>query len=230
MSEKTKKQNTSHNQQPKQDRAEKSVRTVLDDSVLSTEFGPLLLCGNTGKPLFLLYNRPHLPYQRHALPFCKTIPELHPLLAGLKTAQSFLFLQTQLLSAILPEEYHSICVEFACDMAFPEIESVAAFRKWKPEHPDLPMTVDGIGIVDIKGRVCRLHLDLTFAHSSRAVDYSKCFSYRFYEPLLVAIRAYNDVVLELHKTGFTVFPANFADCLSGVSDHFGMKGVPVVDI
>lgn len=229
MSEKITKQKPARNQQPKQDRREEYVRTLLDDFALCTDFGPLLLCDNTGNILCLLNNKAHLPYQKPALLLCKTIPALHYLLAGLKTAQTCLFLHTQWLSAILPEKYHCIGVEFACDMEFPDLDSILAFQKWQQAHTAVPLLVHGIGIVDAAYKTCRLNLDLTLSHASKP-DYAKVFTYRFFEPLIIAIQSYNDVVNEWYKAGFTVIPANFVDCLAGLSRYFSTQNIPEFDM
>jgi hypothetical protein len=229
MSDTPKKQKRGRNQRQKQIPEKESARIVPAYFDLNTDFVPLAVCDSTGNFLCLLNNKPHQPYQKPAVAFCKINPALHYLLANLKTAQSFLLLQTQQLSASLPEYFDRIGVEYECDMAFQLETSSVAFRNWLAAHPNRPLLISGIGIMDSAHRTSRLNLDLTLPSTSEH-DYSKNFSPLFFEPLQIAICAYNDAITMLFEHSYLVFPVHFLHELASVLLHIKKPEIQVFDI
>jgi hypothetical protein len=62
-------------------------------------------------------------------------------------------------------------------------------------------------------------------------DYSKAFNPSFFAPLLVAIRCYNEIVVELFRHGFPVIPVYIVDELAFASALLGpVGGLPIVEI
>ena len=198
-----KKGKSGRNRQQEQTPEKESACIVQPCFVLNSAFATLAVHDSTGNFLGLLNSKPHQAYQKPAVAFCKTTPALHPLLVGLKTAQSFLFLQVQQLSANLPDEYYSLSVEYECNMEFPDAQDPEAFRNWFAAHPNRPLLVSGIRIADSHYKASLLNLDLTLAPTYEH-DFSKNFSPRFFEPLQIAILAYNDMVTLLLEHGLLV--------------------------
>lgn len=195
----------------------------------NTAFSPIVLCNNTGKPLCLLNNNPHQEYRKPALSFCKTNPSLHCLLAGLKTAQTFLFLQAQQLSATLPEKFEGVGITFECCMLFPELPPERAFQGWLALNKSRPLLVGGIELADNQGKILLLNLDLSRLHGSEQpleTSLSPCF----FEPLQIAAKAYNGAVAMLFDAGFLVIPAHLFGDFFVLEPLLRKTDLPIFDI
>ena len=208
MPKTSKKQTTSRTGPQSQAPASAPCNTPFDIHDVAIQIPSLAVCDKQGSLLCLLDNKPLLPYQKPAVPFCGIVHDAHHLLARLKTAHSFLFLTLQYASVTLPKKFRTVYEIFACTVAYPGMVPTEAALSWMRQRPEKPILVERIGLIDEQDQLCLLDLNLTLVPSS-PVDYSNALSRRFFEPLLAAIQEYNAILTEMHKAGAFVVLADF---------------------
>ncbi len=185
-------------------------------SLPNTVFSPLLVCDKKEKLLFLLNSKPHLPYQKPALPCCKKDPSLHHILRCLKTAQTFLFLQTQALEELLPRKLPHVLLAYSYNIKHGHLPTPQAFQVWCQEtRGSLPLLIEGISLEDDTGRTCHLDLNLSL-HPLSLFDYSKTLPIHVLEPLRLAIVSYNESIAECFAHGLDIIPFYILDELAGL--------------
>ncbi|NCC91721.1 MAG: hypothetical protein EOM10_00330 [Opitutae bacterium] len=206
------------------------VNTWAAYTTLNMIFGELVLFDRAGTPLCLLHNNPLVSYQKPKLPWFGTAQIPHHLLSHLKTAHCFLLLQSQLLTATVLSSDLDICAVYESDMEHPEPSHPEAFRLWSETHPGQPLLISGIRILAADYSQGYLDLNLTYKNPP-GPDYSQAFNPSFFASLLVAIRCYNDAVVELFRYGYPVVPVHIVDEISFLSViHGTVGGLAVVEI
>lgn len=175
----------------------------------------------------VLKNTMTSPYKKPLLPFGETWSMLHDLLRPLKVAHMLMEKQLSHISKSLPGLFHQGYVIYRPEIEFPDEETTYDQGKmWLNDGAQFPCTADGFGFHDTDYRLLAYSFDFDLLDMS-AIHFASCadiggLDLDRIDMLSCAASSYNEYVRELYDLSWLIFPIDFVDALSFVSDIFGL--------